>query len=336
MINMFNEFLLFIAVTISIVVTDLENTANIRSTWIPVEFFDSLDNNSFAEFSELGIQRVYIDVWNNGKVYFKSQTMNNILPSGDGFGYDALSKFIPIATAYNIQVCAWFEYGLMTSYGAINNAFAQYAQSQKWLLGESNEFYWLNPNLLSVRQFLSGILSDAINGYNITGVQLDDHFACPSAFSLCSVELMDSVAAYMAHNIAHTNMNKELIVFSSSPAPMDYAYNNLNVNIINWMYYGYFDEYIPQLYYSSASAFEQQLQYTIQQINKYLNSTAANNVINNQLLTGIRVDGTSSSTSWSDVETMINYSVNEKIGVCIWYCNGILNTYPTQFKQLWG
>ena len=103
------------------------------------------------------------------------------------------------------------------------------------------------------------------------------------------------------------------------------------------MYYNYFNEYIPQLYYTSSATFEQQLDYTINEITKYLNDTAANNVINNELLSGIRCDGSGSSTSWNDLSTMIEYSVNDKnIGVCIWYANGILNTYPNQFQQLWG
>ena len=60
-------------------------------------------------------------------------------------------------------------------------------------------------------------------------------------------------------------------------------------------------------------------------------------MINNELLSGIRCDGSGSSTSWNDLSAMIDYSVNDKsVGVCIWYSNGILNTYPTQFHQLWG
>lgn len=263
---------LFVVSLLIININDaLQNTANIRATWIPVQFFSSITNNSFYSLSQLGISRVYIDVWNNGHVYFKSKTMDNILPSGQGFEYDALSQFIPMANRYNIKVYAWFEYGFMTSYDGINNAFAQFAQSNDWLLGKSNNFYWMNPNLLSVQKFLIGIITDAINGYDITGIQLDDHYACPATFNdQCSVDLMNSVTQYIISNIPKYNINQEKILLSSSPATMQFAYNDLNINVINWMYYGYFNEYIFQLYYSSASSFEQQLDYTINEINKYL------------------------------------------------------------------
>ena len=39
----------------------LDTTASIRATWIPTQFFNSLTNDSFYQFAQLGMQKVYID-----------------------------------------------------------------------------------------------------------------------------------------------------------------------------------------------------------------------------------------------------------------------------------
>jgi uncharacterized lipoprotein YddW (UPF0748 family) len=73
-----------------------------------------------------GVRRVYVDVWNNGVVYFNSTTMHNIVSTG--VGNDHLLWALEAGNHFGIEVYAWFEYGLMTSYGGINNDFARYAQ----------------------------------------------------------------------------------------------------------------------------------------------------------------------------------------------------------------
>jgi uncharacterized lipoprotein YddW (UPF0748 family) len=83
----------------------------------------------------------------------------------------------------NIEVFAWFEYGLMSSYGVMNNAFALYAEQQGWHLGQSSGFFWLDPTITDVLTFMAGIMNDALSLYTshgLLGVQLDDHFSTPT------------------------------------------------------------------------------------------------------------------------------------------------------------
>ena len=44
------------------------------------------------------------------------------------------------AKDYDIEVYAWFEYGLIASYNGINNDFALYSQGNSWIIGEYSGF----------------------------------------------------------------------------------------------------------------------------------------------------------------------------------------------------
>ncbi len=77
---------------------------------------------------------MYVDVWNQGITYFESATMRSLVGS-TGIGADHLAWALEAGNYFGIEVYAWFEYGLMPSYGSINNDFAVYAQQHNWILG---------------------------------------------------------------------------------------------------------------------------------------------------------------------------------------------------------
>lgn len=104
-----------------------EPTQGIRATWIPVTWGDTSSTSAqetMESLSNLGVNRVYIDVWNNGKTYFNSSTMYNFIGS-DGIGTDQLAWGVQYAKQYGMEVYAWFEYGNMAAYNSISTPFAQ-------------------------------------------------------------------------------------------------------------------------------------------------------------------------------------------------------------------
>ncbi len=122
-----------------------------------------------AGLKKKGVNRVYVDVWNQGKVYFQSPTMETLVSSG-GVADDHLLWALQAAKIVgDIDVYAWFEYGLMPSYGGINNEFAEEAEARGWVLGQYSGFYWLDCANIDVLSFLSGILNDAMYGVASTG-----------------------------------------------------------------------------------------------------------------------------------------------------------------------
>ena len=157
--------------------------ASVTATWLshyqgcrtPVEA-----NTTLAALAAKGMNRVYVDVWANGAVYFESATAAAARATQ---GEDQLGNCLDAARAQqtSMEVFAWFEYGLMAAHGTSTaNNFAQHAQASGWVLGESGGFVWMDAANDAAGTFL-GLLNDAAAYEGLAGVQLDDHFATPSA-----------------------------------------------------------------------------------------------------------------------------------------------------------
>merc|ERR1712194_239776 len=113
---------------------------------------------------------------------------------------------------------------------------------------------------------------------------------------------------------------------SLSPSPLSSTMER-NVDWGSWAAEGLFAEFVPQLYTSSFAGFSAALSDT----RAGLPSAAYE-----QLSIGIRIDGTGSSTAWLEAEQMLDTTAAEGLGAIIWYANGMMNTYPTEFEQKWG
>lgn len=285
-----------------------------RATWIPTQYYSRLSDDDFATLASLGVRNVYLDVWNNGRVFFRSSTVENAIGAA-GFAGDMLGKFTKMAEAHGITVHAWFEYGLICGYGS-NGQFCQYAKKQGWTLGIENGFDWMSPSGGALT-FLISMMNDLHTNYpSVASSQLDDHFACPSAFGACSISAMTTAARKVSESVRGT--------VTIAPAPRSFAYNSLNVDWVSWINNGYFPVAFPQLYFSEAQQFSAEL------------ASELNYVSSSKLVAGVRVDGSGSNTAWAQVEGMLKAAESQHVGVSIWYCAGILDLYPSGFKTLWG
>jgi hypothetical protein len=215
---------------------------------------------------------------------------------------------------------AWFEYGLMACFGDFAaSAFGQAAADQGWLTGMDGGWWWMDP-ASNATPFVATLLNEAMDLYNITGVQLDDHFACPASLgsSVCSVAVMDDAA--MALSDAFTGSRAALAL---SPAPLDFALRNYNVDWRHWGDLGLFSEFAPQHYTTTASSFELGLADTLAAFQP------------DRVLAGIRLQGTGANTPWGEVSKMLDYSEKEGVGVSLWFSDGVLNLYQRQLQEYW-
>jgi uncharacterized lipoprotein YddW (UPF0748 family) len=277
-----------------------------------------------------GIGRVYVDVWNSGVVYFESKTMQSTVGS-TGIGDDHLKWTLDAGNYFGIEVYAWFEYGLMTSYGSIDNDFARYAQANSWILGQyDNAFYWMDPENTDVLRFLAGIMTDAVSTYGpfgLRGVQLDDHFATPDGLGRDKAS-MDSAMSYIRRAIDEVVATTTLpIVLSLSPCTLDCSKNPYQVYWDEWGSLNYFDEVIPQLYRSTYSAFKTEFDYTEQSLSSATKEK--------WIASGVRVDGSGAPTPWEDVNNTLSYSNANMKGNVVWYSHGIIELYPSEFAMVW-
>jgi len=306
-----------------------DSNSLMRATWLPVSYRMNNESSVFSLMSDLkeaGVDRVYVDVWNQGKVYFMSNTMNSLLPDGTGCGPDYLEFALNAANKLGgMNVYAWFEYGLIAAYGDINNDFARKAQEKGWILGQEGQgFVWMDPDNGEVLSFLVGILNDSWTNYSekgLKGVQLDDHFSSPVSLGK-NTESMTSAMKYV-----HESMSSK-VVLSLSPSTLDQALYTYNVDWNAWGVDGYYNEVIPQLYRSSSSQFEKVFDDTWKGM-----SVQTRRLFN---AAGIRVDGSGEPTPWIDVQESIEYCDRSGVGSSVWYAHGIVELYNEQFKEIWG
>lgn len=311
---------------------NLNSTSNLQATWLPTSYNFNSEQSVFDMMSSLqkeGVRRVYVDVWNQGKVYFSSPTMRNVV-GASGEGDDYLDWALTSGESLGIEVYAWFEYGLMPSYGSINNDFARYAESSGWILGQYNGFFWLDPRNSDVIAFLGNIMLDAVNGYaskGLKGVQLDDHFASPVSLGRTAAD-MDAAAAYIRSVIPASTPTSPAPALSLSPSTLSFSISTYNVDWNKWGQSDYYDEVIPQIYRTTFASFKSEFDHMVLAVGDSTQSKWVGS--------GIRVDGSGDSTAWPEVNDMIEYCTSHRQGAVVWYARGILETYPSNFQSVWA
>jgi uncharacterized lipoprotein YddW (UPF0748 family) len=278
-----------------------------------------------------------VDVYHRGQVFFRSKTMSALIGPDGYAGYDLLAWALKAGDAFQIQVIAWFEYGLMAE---PNSVFGQWASAHGWTLGALHNVSWLDPRQPQVLGFLAGILADAWIGYSTLGlaaVQLDDHFASPAALPLSPnvtmVTVHDMNEAMRTVSLALQSLTCPFrcAKLTLSPAPLDFALTQYHVNWTVWLQQGWVSAVVPQLYRTTLGSFQAAL-------NATMDVLLTTGVCSLMHAVGIRVDGSGPATNWSDVVGMwrtVRTQTADATGVSVWFAHGIAELYPTQFRCLW-
>jgi uncharacterized lipoprotein YddW (UPF0748 family) len=299
-------------------------STNFKAAWLPSSYRASNQSDlcgQLAELEEVGITRVYIDVWNQGKVYWASDIMANKV-GASSVGTDRLLWASECAS--RLEIYAWFEYGLMASYGSLNNPFSLFANSSGWILGQSSGFFWLDVNSPALN-FLSELMKEVAVKYpGINGLQLDDHFAQPAAISSVGILGMTEKAKWLCRTVRKAL--PDTVHLSLSPSDLAFAQSHLQVNWKVWSTSTpiMFDEYVPQLYRSSFSLFSPLLTMTKAAL---VRSKADIGI-------GLRIDGSGDPTPWSELVQMIHAVQNDNLSPSLWYSRGVLELYRAELTKL--
>lgn len=286
--------------------------AQVRAVWLPVSENTVPISTLLGQLAGVGVNRVYVDVWNNGRAYYNSSAVR-AFAGDEALGPDLLREATASAPA-GLEVHAWLEYGLMACYGATTgNPFAEAAEQAGWIIGEHAGWQWMEPS--KAAPLLHEMINEIAAGYGVPA-QLDDHFACPAELPTCSSEKMDDASEEVA---------KASVRPSLSPAPLAFSRQNLNVDWAQWARDGRFTEYVPQLYTTDATAFASDLKATLAAV-----------PASTTIVAGLRVDGSGSPTPWAAVEGMLNSADEQRVGVSVWYADGAVRLYPSQFRARWA
>lgn len=164
-----------------------KNSSPVHGVWVTnvdSDFLLSKENiiKNVALCDSLGINTIFMVVWNKGMTLYPSATMKQMF--GEDIdpalaGRDPLKEVIEQAHKRNIKVFAWFEFGFSSSYmldgGRLLKLHPEWAalnNSKK--LVQKNGFEWMNGINPEVQDFMLSLISEVVQNYEVDGIQGDD------------------------------------------------------------------------------------------------------------------------------------------------------------------
>ena len=298
---------------------------SLRSVWITnigtgfLHHTTRLDE-TLHQLATLNFNTIYPAVWNRAHTLYPS----SIAPRDPLITLpftDILQSATKQAHRQGLSIVPWFEYGLMApaSSSLVKDRpdwVTQTSNGRKILKPHSQDFLaklpaplanliaeltganlvWLNPMHPEVQQFLTDLILEVVNNYDIDGIQLDDHFGLPVklGYDPYTVKLYQK-----EHNGASPPQNpsnphwmrwraqkltdlmskiskavkaaKPNCLISLSPNPASFAYRSYLQDWPTWARKSLIDEVILQVYRQTSDEVEAVLrQRELQQIKTFI------------------------------------------------------------------
>ena len=181
-----------------------------------------------------------------------------------------------------MRVIPWFEYGLMTPPGSPLTV-----KKPEWITQENsgnqivNHQCWLTPAHPEVQQFMTELIVDVVERYEIDGIQLDDHFGMPATMGFDSFTKqrykdktgggnpssnptsflwknwrMNQVTNLLQQVFTEVKATKKDCIISLSPNPLSFSIKKFLADWGTWEREGFIEELALQVYRSNLSSFE--------------------------------------------------------------------------------
>ena len=268
----------------------------VRGVWMTTSDMDILLDRdrlsgAMAQLAKLNFNTVYPVVWNSGYALHPSSVARRVGSPQIYRGaqnQDPLAEIIYQGHRNGLSVMPWFEFGFMVPESS-ELALAH----PDWLSVKANgdttansaggENAWLNPLKPEVQKFLTDLVMEVVDKYDVDGIQFDDHMSLPRDFgydrytkALYKQETGKNVPSNSAdqawmrwradkitefigdlHDAVKTRKPKT--VFSVSPNYQDFAYKFSLQDWLNWVRKDFVDEIVMQVYRDDYSSFVQQL-----------------------------------------------------------------------------
>ncbi|MBO5981221.1 MAG: family 10 glycosylhydrolase [Clostridia bacterium] len=153
----------------------------VRGAWLrPREKSDEEVEKAVARLADAGINLILVET-NYGGFANALRCVNELLPPQKEYenGFDVIESYIRNGKKYGMQVHAWFEdyfFGSKGSPCAVANAHPEWMAKRKdgGLFHDAYDiFYFLNPVLSEVKEFLLSCCKDILDKYDFDGLQLD-------------------------------------------------------------------------------------------------------------------------------------------------------------------
>jgi hypothetical protein len=209
----------------------------------------------------------------------------------------------------------------------------------------------MNPAVPEVRQLLIDLTLEAVNRYDLDGIQFDDRLSWPVQFGFDATTLsMYSQETGLPTPTSATNAQfrqwrqskvtqfaNELrtavkaarpdLMISVAPSITSFSTTEYNADWPLWQDQQIFDEYAVQAYRANLSSF-----------NSIIDAQVAPFKPDNldELVVGLRINGTGANTSYSDLQAMIQRTRAEgAAGHSLWYSSAVLDSYASELTAFY-
>lgn len=291
-------------------VTMDEPTEAVRGVWLTNVASEVLYSRKNIEeavnnCAQMGFNTIFVVTYNGGFTTYPSAVMEDLTGTKidpDFEGRDPLQELIEEAHKKNIKVFAWFEFGFASSHrdstgGPIVHTKPHWASRDiRGKITEKNEFQWLNPFHPEVQGFVSDLIMEVVQNYDIDGIQGDDRLpALPSngGYSEYTVNLYkqenngmappdydkdyawikwrsDKLTSFLKTLVNTLRTENPSLVISMAPSIYPWSEENYLQNWPKWLELGLVDLMIPQVYRYNIEAYKHEMdQIFNQQVGSY-------------------------------------------------------------------
>ncbi|WP_407810279.1 glycoside hydrolase family 10 protein [Spirulina subsalsa] len=272
----------------------------LRGVWLTNVDSDVLFNpntlkTALERLKTLNFNTLYPTIWNWGYTLYPSTVAQEVIgtaldPEPGLAGRDMLQEIIDQGHRHHLTVIPWFEFGFMAP---ADSALAQRHPdwltqridgSTIWSEGGIHDRVWLNPLHPEVQDFITRLVVEVVEKYDLDGIQFDDHFGYPSDFGYddYTVRLYrqehgghfpanqfdqaqwirwraDKITQFMEKLFFAIKGAKQQAIVSLAPNPQDFSLNSYLLDWHQWERKGLIEELVVQLYRNDLSRFREEL-----------------------------------------------------------------------------
>ncbi|MFM7365563.1 MAG: glycoside hydrolase family 10 protein [Cuspidothrix sp.] len=333
----------------------------IRGVWMTNNDLDVLKDKTkvqeaVTKLRQLNFNTIYPVVWNSGYVMYASNVAKKLQIQPFVFqgleGHDILEDLIDQAHDQNLLVIPWFEFGFMappTSELAINKPewFTSKQDGSQTSVGAAGEVKWLNPFHPQVQQFISDLVVELTNKYDLDGIQFDDHTSLPYEFgydkytvALYKKETTNNpprdpqdpawvnwrankITEFMVRLNQTVKQIKPKLIFSVSPNYYDFSYKFQLQDWLNWVRLNIVDELIVQVYREDLDHFTAKLSRPeIREVKQIIPTGIG-------IMAGLRTK----PVSMQQIYTQVRAAQQRDLGVAFFYYESLWNTAPEPLQE---
>lgn len=367
-----------------------EAPAEVRGTWLTTTANTHIATpedtaNTMRTLRGIGLNTVYVECWKNGYTQYPSEVLERTIgvdrrpnlmkqdpsdPDKPIEARDLLGEAIEAAHDNELFVIGWFEYGFMAAHKDTDNHLRRMyphwlSEDQEGNTVAPNGFVWMNPLHPETRRFLLDIVLEAVDKYDLDGVQLDDRIVWPyytmgyDDFTVAwyrnehggaappedprDPEWMrwraDKINEYAKQFVREIREARPNLIVSLSPAPYPWCYQNYLLEWPTWAAWEpgnaegiWWDEFIPQCYRYDFPAFKATWDQQVGNLHEAGASDRVGDMLAGVLTTGSRPD----PVPWADLEQAIEHvRATGGGGHVWWFSRGVLDEYPDEIRALY-